>query len=216
MFDEAPDPDALTALNDDPGVAATALLDGGRLADRRRRDRCGGDRAAQGIDRTDDPRVVERSSNDGEIVLGPSVMDSHRSAHRGLGHRGSSERVGDAHHRRHRSAGVGGELQQRCRRDHDAVRLRALRHADAPSTTRAVSSWRCVWRLAPTSTAVRSQMAGITGGFERVIGDSFRPARILNISRVRSVPQIIEVFAAPPHPARAVHSLATVASSAAA
>jgi predicted lysophospholipase L1 biosynthesis ABC-type transport system permease subunit len=54
-------------------------------------------------------------------------------------------------------------------------------------------------------------MAGITGGFERVIGETFRPARILNMSRVRSVPQIIEAFAALLTLLVLVHSLATVA-----
>jgi ABC-type antimicrobial peptide transport system permease subunit len=54
-------------------------------------------------------------------------------------------------------------------------------------------------------------MSPITGGFERVISESFRPARILNISRVRSVLQIVEGFAALLTLLVLVHSLSTVA-----
>jgi predicted lysophospholipase L1 biosynthesis ABC-type transport system permease subunit len=69
-------------------------------------------------------------------------------------------------------------------------------------------------RLAPGAdiAAVRGEMSPITGGFERVIGESFRPARILNISRVRSVLQIVEGFAALLTLLVLVHSLSTVAS----
>jgi ABC-type lipoprotein release transport system permease subunit len=69
-------------------------------------------------------------------------------------------------------------------------------------------------RLVPGAdvAAVRTEMSGLTGGFERVIDDSFRPARILNLSRVRSVPLIVEAFAALLTLLVLVHSLATVAS----
>ncbi len=68
-------------------------------------------------------------------------------------------------------------------------------------------------RLAPGAdiTAVRRAMALITGGFERVIEESFRPARILNFGRVRSVPQLVEAFAGLLTVLVLVHSLAIVA-----
>ena len=52
-------------------------------------------------------------------------------------------------------------------------------------------------RLTPGAdiSLVREEMANITGGFERVTGETFRPARISNIDRVKTVPRIIEGFA---------------------
>lgn len=69
-------------------------------------------------------------------------------------------------------------------------------------------------RLVPGSdpSAVRSRVAEITGGFYQEIDSSFRPARIMNFSRVRSVPQTIIGFAALLTMLVLVHSLAMVAS----
>ena len=78
-----------------------------------------------------------------------------------------------------------------------------------PSRTRAGSSWPFASHQAPTSGRCASEMAPITGGFERVIGESSRRPRILNISRVRSVLQIVEGFAALLTLLVLVHSLST-------
>ncbi len=60
--------------------------------------------------------------------------------------------------------------------------------------------------------AVRAEIAPFTNGYDREMATSFRPARILNLDRVRTVPQLIVVFTALLTLLVVAHSLAIVAS----
>jgi predicted lysophospholipase L1 biosynthesis ABC-type transport system permease subunit len=203
-------PEALSALNDDAGVAASALLTGGRLdADGQEI----GAVAIQQLKGSVQPTILSGRTivNEGEVVLGPSFMDKHHlhvgdalpvQSSDGTGSLtivGSGVPVSVGSY----SSNVGAILMPA---DYE-------RYGTA-STIDGEGGLELAVRLAPGAdiTAVRSQMANITGGFERVIGESFRPARIQNVSRVRSVPQIIEIFAGLLTLLVLVHSLATVAS----
>ena len=210
VFDETPDPEALAALNDDSGVAATALLIGGRL------DVDGDQIGAVGIEQLKgsiQPTILSGRAmlNDGEIVLGPSVMESHRLRLGDLVTVGSSGATGTL-----TVVGTGvpvsvGSFSS----DVGAIVTSSDYERFGTATTiDDEGGLELAVQLAPGAdiTAVRSQMANLTGGFERVISDSFRPARISNISRVRSVPQIIEVFAGLLILLVLLHALATVAS----
>jgi hypothetical protein len=210
VFGEAPDPDALSALNEDGGVAASALLTGGRI------DVDGDEIGAVAIEQLEgsiEPTILDGRTihDDGEVVFGPAVMDSHDLHLGDTVTVGSSDSVGEL-----TIVGIGVPVSVGSYSSEVGAILMPSdyeRYGTA-STIENEGGLELAVRLAPGAdiTAVRSQMAGITGGFERVIGESFRPARILNMSRVRSVPQIIEAFAALLTLLVFVHSLATVAS----
>jgi hypothetical protein len=207
---EAPDPEALAALNKDAGVAASALLTGGRV------EVAGEEISAVAIEQLKgsiQPTILGGRTmlNDGELVLGQSVMESHHLhlgdsvAVRSSNATGSLTIVG---------TGVpvsvgsyGSDMYGAIMTSSDYERFGTATTIDGEG------GLELAVKLAPGAdiTAVRGQMANITAGFERVISDSFRPARISNISRVRSVPQIIEVFAGLLILLVLLHALATVA-----
>ncbi|MCU1502493.1 MAG: hypothetical protein JWM12_1847 [Ilumatobacteraceae bacterium] len=209
VFGDAPDPGALAALDGDQRVAAFALLDGGRVvAD-------GDDIAAVSIDPLKgsiEPTILTGRSprHDGEVAFGPSFMDDHHLS------------VGDSV--AVRSSGASGSLTivgtvvpvsvGSYGSDVGAVMTPSdYTQFATPSSIDNEGGLELAVRLVPGAdiAAVRAEMSGLTGGFERVIDDSFRPARILNLSRVRSVPLIVEAFAALLTLLVLVHSLATVA-----
>ncbi|MEY2415394.1 MAG: putative transport system permease protein, partial [Ilumatobacteraceae bacterium] len=207
---EAPDPAALAALNANAGVAASALLTGGRL------DADGQSIGAVAVDHLKgsiEPTMLTGRTilHDGEIVLGPAFMHGHHLS------------VGDS--LAVRTSGTPGTLTivgtgvpvsvGSYSSDVGAIMTPAdFERYGTPSTIENEGGLEIAVRLAPGAdiAAVRGDMAPITGGFERVIGESFRPARILNFGRVRSVPQIVEAFAALLTLLVLLHSLATVAS----
>jgi MacB-like periplasmic core domain/FtsX-like permease family len=210
VFGEAPDPDALRALNDDGGVAASALLTGGRI------EVDGDEIGAVAIERLKgsiEPTILDGRTirDDGEVVLGRAVMDSHDLHIGDAVTVGSSDSVGQL-----TIVGIGVPVSVGSySSDVGAILMPSdYERFGTASTIENEGGLELAVRLAEGAdiTAVRSHMAGITGGFERVIDESFRPARILNMNRVRSVPQIVEAFAALLTLLVLVHSLATVAS----
>ena len=206
---EAADPGALAVLNANAGVAASALLTGGRL------DADGESIGAVAVDHLKgsiEPTMLTGRTilNDGEVVIGPAVMRGHHLS------------VGDP--LPVKAAGAPGTLTivgtgvplsvGSYSSDVGAIMTPAdYQRYGTPSNIDNEGGLEIVVRLAPGAdiAAVRGDMAPITGGFERVIGESFRPARILNIGRVRSVPQIVEAFAGLLTLLVLVHSLTTVA-----
>ena len=209
VFGEAPDPGGLTALNADAGVVASALLRGGRI---------GVDGQEMGVVAIEQlkgsiqPTILSGRMilNDGEVVLGPSVMESHHLsvgdtvAVQSSGARGVLTVVG---------TGVPVSVGSYSSDIGAIVSPSDYERFGIATTIENEGGLELAVKLAPGAdvTEVRAEMAGITGGFERVISDSFRPARIGNISRVRSVPQIIEVFAGLLGLLVLLHASATVA-----
>jgi hypothetical protein len=210
VFSEAPDPDALTALNSRADVAASALLTGGRVkAD-------GQDIGAVSIDQLKgsiEPTILTGRTvlHDGEVVLGPAFMKSHDLS---VGDPLPVEASGTPGTLTIVGSGVPLSVGSYSS-DVGAIMTPAdyARYGNA-STIANEGGLELAVRLAPGAdvAAVRNAMSPITGGFERVISESFRPARILNIGRVRSVLQIVEGFAALLTLLVLVHSLSTVAS----
>jgi|GEM_PF-4405381 len=210
VFSETPDKDALTALNVRADVVASALLTGGRVeAD-------GQEIAAVSIDQLKgsiEPTILSGRTvlHDGEVVLGPAVMKSH---HLGLGDRLTVAESGTPGTLTVVGSGVPLSVGSYSS-DIGAIMTPAdyARYGKA-STIENEGGLELAVRLAPGAdiASVRHDMSPITGGFERVIAESFKPARILNISRVRSVLQIVEGFAALLTLLVLVHSLSTVAS----
>lgn len=204
----APDPDALTVLHDDPGVAAAALLTGGRLVVD------GYEIGAVAIDHIKgsiEPTILSGRAiaKAGEIVLGPAVMNRHDL------HIGDSLLVGAEGTESLTVVGSGVPVSVGSYTSDDGaiVTPADFERFGTMTSIEDEGGLELAVRVAPGTDvgAVRAEMAGITGGFERVIADSFRPARILNFSRVRSVPQIVEVFAGLLTLLVLVHSLAMVA-----
>lgn len=207
---EAPDPDALTALNGNAGVAASALLTGGRVeAD-------GEDIGAVAIDQLKgsiEPTILTGRTilHDGEVVLGPAFMHGH---HLSIGDSVTVQASGAPGSLTIVGSGVPLSVGSYSS-DVGAIMTPAdYKRYGTASTIDNEGGLELAVRLAPGADmeAVRGEMSHITGGFERVIGESFRPARILNIGRVRSVPLIVEGFAGLLTLLVLVHSLATVAS----
>ena len=209
VFEAAPGPGALADLNQDSGVAASALLIGGRLAVD---DGEIGAVAFEQLKGSIQPTILSGRTllNDGEIVLSPSVMDTHHLRVGDLvvvgpaGATGTLIVVGTGV-----PVSVGSYTS-----DVGAIMTSSDFELFGTATTiDNEGGSELVVRLAPGADldAVRSLMARITGGFERVISDSFRPARISNIGRVRSVPQIVELFAGLLILLVLLHGLATVA-----
>lgn len=207
---EAPDPGALTALNGNSGVAASALLTGGRVnAD-------GEGIGAVAIDQLKgsiEPTMLTGRTilHDGEVVLGPAFMHSH---HLSIGDSLTVQASGAPGSLTIVGSGVPLSVGSYSS-DVGAIMTPAdYKRYGTASTIENEGGLELAVRLAPGGgiAAVRSEMSRITGGFERVIGESFRPARILNIGRVRSVPLTVEGFAGLLTLLVLVHSLATVAS----
>ncbi|MEP7201283.1 MAG: ABC transporter permease [Ilumatobacteraceae bacterium] len=208
VFGEAPDADALAALNADGGVAAIALLRGGRIE-------VDGDEigavAIEQLKGSIQPTILSgRSMNSGEVVLGPSVMESH---HLSVGDSVAVHSSGASGVLKVVGTGVPVSVGSYSSDVGAIVTSSDYERFGTAASIENEGGLELAVRLAPGAdvTAVRDKMAGITGGFERVISDSFRPARIGNISRVRSVPQIIEVFAGSLILLVLLHALATVA-----
>lgn len=206
---QAADPTALATLNANAGVAASALLTGGRL------DADGQSIGAVAVDHLKgsiEPTMLSGRTilHDGEVVLGPAFMRSH---HLSIGDPLPVQASGSPGTLTIVGTGVPLSVGSYSS-DVGAIMTAAdFQRYGTPSTIENEGGLEIAVRLAPGAdiVAVRSDMAPVTGGFERVIGDSFRPARIVNISRVRSVPQIVEAFAALLTLLVLVHSLATVA-----
>lgn len=208
VLEAAPETDALAALNQDPSVAASALLVGGRL------EVDGGAIGAVAIEQLKgsiQPTILSGRTvlNDGEIVLGPSVMDSHHLRVGDLVVAGPAGATGTL-----TVVGTGVPISVGSYSS-DVGAIMTSTDYERFGTATTIDNeggFELVVRLAQGADldAVRSQMARITGGFERVISDSFRPARISNIDRVRSVPQIIELFAGLLIVLVLLHGLATV------
>ena len=193
VLEAAPETDALAALNQDSGVAASALLVGGRL------EVDGGEIGAVAIEQLKgsiQPTILSGRTvlNDGEIVLGPSFMEIHQLRVGDLvvagpaGATGTLTIVG---------TGVPVSVGSYSSDVGAIITSSDYERFGTATTIDNEGGLELAVRLAPGAdlNAVRSQMAHITGGFERVISESFQPARISNIGRVRSVPQVIELFA---------------------
>jgi FtsX-like permease family len=209
VFGDAPDPDALTALNERADVAASALLTGGRL------DADGQEIGAVAIDQLKgsiEPTILAGRTvlHDGEVVLGPAFMKKH---HLSLGDSLAVHASGTPGTLTIVGSGVPLSVGSYSS-DMGAIMTPAdYKRYGKASTIENEGGLELAVRLAPGGdiAAVRSEMTPITGGFERVIGESFRPARILNFARVRSVLQLVEGFAGLLTLLVLLHSVATVA-----
>lgn len=203
-----PDAASLAALNADPGVAASAVLTGGRVeADGDAISAVGVEQLKGSIEPTIlSGRMIQR---DGEVLLSRQLMEGHGlavgdSVSMGSPPSGSLTIVGLAVPITVGTYGsdVGAVMTQH---DYDA-------YAN-PVAIEGEGGVEVAVRLEPGAdgTSVRNLLAQITGGFDRVISESYRPAHITNFARVRSVPQIITGFAALLTLLVLIHSLAMVA-----
>jgi hypothetical protein len=203
-----PDQGALDALNTDGQVAASALLTGGRITVD------GEEIGAVAIDKLKgsiEPTILAGRPvlNDGEIVLGPAIMERHHVALGDSIDAGTSTGSGAL-----TVVGSGVPLSVGSYSSSSGAVVSPADYSRyaTPSTVENEGGLELAVRLAPAAdvSVVRGEMGTTTGGFERVIKESFRPARISNIERVRSVPLIIEAFAGLLTLLVLVHSLATV------
>jgi putative ABC transport system permease protein len=210
LYAAVPDQAALDALDNDAGVQASAMLTGGRIL-------VGGvETAATGIGAfkgSIEPTVLAGRAvrNDGEMVLSPGLADDigvqvGESVAVGSGQTtGSSTVVG---------LGVPIAIGQFAGDTGVSITEADFRRYGFTSEIDGEGGREIAVRATPGADlrAVEALLANVTGGFDRVIAESFRPARIMNIARVRSVPQIIVGLTALLMVFVLAHSLATVAS----
>ncbi|HEY0520162.1 MAG TPA: hypothetical protein VGC84_11775, partial [Ilumatobacteraceae bacterium] len=175
---DAPDADALTALDADPGVAATAILTGGRIGVD------GEDIGATSIEALKgsiEPTILSGRPvrNDGEIVIGPAVM---ARDHLSIGDSVAVKSSSAAGKLTIVGTGVPVSVGSFGSDSGAIVSTTDFRRYGTPSTIDNEGGVEVAVRLAPGAdvSVVRNEMVNITGGFERVINESFRPARIAN------------------------------------
>lgn len=194
VADGTPDPAALVAVRDSADIAAAAVISGGRL------DVGGTDVGAVGIEAVKgalSPTILagRTAKADGEIVLSPRLMDD-----QGL-HLGDTVDVGppDAAARL-TVVGRGIPITIGSYTSDLAVTLGAADFERYAHVTDIEGEGGVVIAVQTAPGAdladVHAVLAPISGGGERLIGQSFRPASIANLDRVKRVPQIIIGFAA--------------------
>ncbi len=205
-----PDRMALDTLVGDGRVQAAALLAGGRIL-------VGGvETGATGIEAfkgSIEPTILAGRAvrNDGEIVLSPGLADD-------IGvNLGESVAVGSGQSAGSLTVvglGVAIAIGQFAGDAGVSITESDFRRYGFMSEIDGEGGQEIAVRATPGADlgAVEITLANVTGGFDRVIVDSFRPARIMNIARVRSVPQIIVGITAVLVVFVLAHSLATVAS----
>jgi predicted lysophospholipase L1 biosynthesis ABC-type transport system permease subunit len=199
----------LQVLRNDSAIAAAAVLTGGRITIE------GREVGAAGVEQITgqiEPTLLKGRmiAGDGEIVLSPQMMADLGIAlgdvvAAGTGVTRTSFTV----------VGVGVKISTGNYESDLGATISAADFAAFASTNDIAteSTTEIAVRAVPGAdlAAIRTALAPVTGGSDREIAETFRPARILNITRVRSVPQLIAVFAALLLLLVLAHALATVA-----
>ncbi|HSB86224.1 MAG TPA: FtsX-like permease family protein [Ilumatobacteraceae bacterium] len=208
LIGEQPDPAALDALNASSDVAATAVLTGGRIEVDGQEI---GAVAVESLKGTVNPTMLDGRTvqRDGEIVISSGFMDEH-----GL-RIGGTVTVGSDPSQSFTIVGRGVPISVGLYGTETGAVVTPAdfdRHG-IDSGIEGEGGIEVAVRLTSGAdrSAAHSLLAPLTGGYDREIDETFRPARILNFGRVRSVPRIVTAFAALLTLLVLIHTLSTVA-----